>query len=289
METLTEDLPRTLQLGTMLPATPEHLALTLDKCAFEREIKRLDLPRPATLCTLVDSDWMPPSYPFVLKPSSTYKFEAQCGVKATIIQDSQEWRSFDKRLLDQHAFLAQEYLGGASISVCFCTTADGRLARSYATEKVHFGSMRTGSRVATVTRPDAIQLASRFIRGTGFVGFGELEMIDSVRGLVCLELNARPWSQVLMANSIGFPILEMAIGLMSGEEPPECTDGITTPFEWINWDGDLLFRRAMRRAGRPIRPPMSLKRVYAQSFLRDPIPALVYAFTVSRMGPGRFV
>ena len=268
--------------------TPEHLSLTLDKASFEREITRLGLPGPATFCTKVNSEWVPPCYPFVLKPSSTYKLEAQCGVKAVIIRDLAEWRVFDGQVLDQNAFIAQEYLSGASISVCFCTSSLGHLACAYATEKVHYSSMRTGSRVAAVNRPDAIDLASRFIRETGFVGFGELEMIDSTRGLALLELNARPWSQVLMSSSLGIPILEMAVGLMSEEECPESATGGTPALEWIAWDNDFLFRRARRRAGRPIRPPTAAKRIYAQSFFRDPIPALVYALTQSRMGLGRF-
>jgi predicted ATP-grasp superfamily ATP-dependent carboligase len=138
-----------------------------------------------------------------------------------------------------------------------------------------------------VNRPDAIELAARFIRGTEFVGFGELEMIDSPRGLALLELNARPWSQVLMSRSLGIPILEMAVKLMLEEDVLDFATDSTAPLEWIAWDNDLLFRRARRRAGLPVRPPMASKRVYAQSFLRDPVPALVYAFTQSRLGPGR--
>jgi predicted ATP-grasp superfamily ATP-dependent carboligase len=288
IEALAGDIQRTLRVGRMLPMTPGHLALTLDKAAFEREIARLDLPRPTTFCTRVDSNWEPPSYPFVLKPSSTYRLEAQCGVKALIVQDSKEWRAFDDAVLSQNPFLAQEFIGGASISVCFCTTTQGHLARAYATEKVHYSPMRSGSRVVTVNRPDAIELASRFIDETGFVGFGELEMIESAHGLVLLELNARPWSQVLMSKALGIPILEMAVGLMSGEEIPKCSADNTSPLQWIRWDSDLLFRRAMRRAGRPIRPSISSRRIYAQSFLRDPLPAVVYALTESRLGPGRF-
>jgi predicted ATP-grasp superfamily ATP-dependent carboligase len=289
IEALASDIQRTLRIGRMLPMLPEQLALTLDKAAFEREIARLGLPGPATFCRRVGSEWIPPTYPFVLKPSSTYRLEAKCGVKAVLIRDKREWLSFDKSVLGCNSFIAQEFLDGASISVCFCTTAQGHLADAYATEKVHYSTMRTGCRVATVSRPDAIDLASRFIRDTGFVGFGELEMIDSMRGLALLELNARPWSQVSMSNSLGIPILEMAVGLMSGMEVPEHGASNSQPLEWISWDSDLLFRRAIRRAGKNIRPPMAHKRIYAQSFLRDPLPALVYALTVSRLGPGRFV
>jgi predicted ATP-grasp superfamily ATP-dependent carboligase len=271
----------------MLPKTAGHLELTLNKAEFARELERLGLPGPTALCTKVDSDWVPSSYPFVLKPYSTYKLEDRLGVKAVVIRDPNDWQNADKRLLGESTLLAQEYLDGASISVCFCTTVQGRLDRAYTTEKVHYGSMRTGCRVATVNRPDAIDLASEFIQRTGFVGFGELEMIDSTRGLVLLELNARPWSQVLMSTALGIPILEMAVHLMSEEKYEEGTTRNIVAVEWIAWDNDLLFRRALRRAGRPIRPPMTSKRIYAQSFFRDPLPALVYALTVSRLGPGR--
>lgn len=192
---------------------------------------------------------------------------------------------FDKRLLVQQRFLAQEYLAGASISVCFCTTRDGKLATSYATEKVHHGIMRTGSRVATVDRPDAIDLASRFVLLTGFVGFGELEMLDSESGPVLLELNARPWSQVQMSDTLGAPILEMAVRLMSGQHLPESVENVTQKVEWVRWDVDLLFRRKMRQAGQSVRPRSAGRRIHALGFFRDPLPALTYAWALSPLGP----
>jgi predicted ATP-grasp superfamily ATP-dependent carboligase len=289
IEALANDLPATLELGKMLPRPASHIALTLDKMAFAREISALNLPRPLTLCGLVDPEWRPSYFPFVLKPFSTYRFEAEHGVKALVILSAREWQSIDKRFLERMPCLAQEYSVGASISVCFCTTQSGQLATAYATEKVHFSSMRGGSRVATVTRPDAIELAARFVRGTGFVGFGELEMIDSERGLLLLELNARPWRQILLSSSLGIPILPMAIELMAGREFAECMQEARTSCEWINWDQDLLFRRAARRQGRPNRALRNAKRVYEHSFLRDPFPALMHAVTISRLGPGRFL
>jgi predicted ATP-grasp superfamily ATP-dependent carboligase len=237
----------------------------------------------------VGPDFIPPVYPFVLKPSSTFRLEAQSGTKAILIKSPVEWQLLDKKLLIEHVFFAQEYIAGASISVCFCSTADGRLAQGYATEKLHYSNMRTGTRVVTINRPDAIQLAAEFVRRTGFVGFGELEMLDSERGPVLLELNARPWGQVLMSHSLGIPILEMAVGLMSGQQFLECITSVTKPLEWVAWDSDLLFRRAQLRAGRPIRASVSSKQIYQYSLLRDPIPALVHALTMSRLGPARFL
>ena len=196
IETLSDDLPGTLELGRLLPAARAHLDLTSDKIVFGREISRLGLPRPHTFRMPVDSDWEPTDFPFVLKPSSTYRFEAKSGVKAAVFRNLMEWQTYDKRLLEGNRFLAQEYVAGSSISVCFCTTSGGKLAGAYTTEKVHFSSMRGGTRVVTVDRPDAIDLTVRFLRGTGFVGFGELEMIDSEGGLRLLELNARPWVQI---------------------------------------------------------------------------------------------
>lgn len=296
IERLAANMTRTLQFGEMLPATAEHLLLTTDKSSFAAAIERLDLPRPRILNPHVDADWIPTSYPFVLKPSSTYRLEAQIGVKAVLIRCAEDWRATDKSLLRENSFLAQQYLAGASVSVCFCTAPGGGLAVSYATEKVHAAEMRTGSRVVTVERPDAIELAAEFVRRTGFVGFGELEMIDTDGGPVLLELNARPWSQVLMADTIGAPILESAISLMSGELPKQVAMPSKTPVEWISWDKDLLFRRALRRKGEQVRSALASKdvaldskHVYAQSFVRDPLPALMHALTLSPLRPGRFL
>lgn len=282
IETLSNNLDQVLKVGRMLPDTPNDLALTLDKTAFDETIESLNLPRPIVFGTRIRPDWTPSVYPFVLKPSSTYRLEVSSGVKAMIVTNPQEWEDLDESVLAGNVFLAQEYLIGASISVCFCTTRHGSLAAAYATEKIHFGQMRTGSRVATVNRPDAIELAEQFVKLTGLVGYGELEMIDSARGLVLLELNARPWSQVLMSSEIDVPILELGLALLSGEDIAPCSTGHYTGLEWMMWDQDLLFRRHLRRTGQPIRPPMATRRLYSQSFLRDPVPAFIYALHQAR-------
>src|SRR5689334_13524316 len=75
IETLAADLPGILKYGWMLPATARDLALTLDKAAFEQEVLRIGLPLPFTFAERVPSNWEPPDFPFVLKPSSTYRLE----------------------------------------------------------------------------------------------------------------------------------------------------------------------------------------------------------------------
>jgi predicted ATP-grasp superfamily ATP-dependent carboligase len=289
IEALSFDLERTLEFGRMLPQSRAHVAITLDKIEFGKQIQANGLPGPEVFCFKVQPDWKPPQYPFVLKPVSTYRFEDQHGVKALHIRTPEQWQALDKSLLCANSFLAQEFLVGPSISVCFCSTRDGRLAVAYATEKIHFGSMRGGSRVATVVRPDAIDLAANFVRNFQFVGFGELEMIDSPRGLALIELNARPWSQVLMSTVLGMPILELSMRLMQDEDPSLDYNHQAQPLEWIAWDSDLLFQLVLRKSGRPIRPPSSFRRVYAISFQRDPLPAFVHALAFSRLGPARFL
>jgi len=287
IDTLSQDLPGVLQCGRMLPSTAEDCALTLDKLFFAKKVDEVGLPQPKLYRDSVSADWVPTAYPFVLKPYSTYKYANVSGVKANVVNNEEEWRALDKQMLCDWEFLAQEFVQGASISVCFCTTGDGRLAASYATEKIHFGIMKTGSRVATVVRHDAIELASEFLRLTGFVGFGELELIDSERGLVLLELNARPWSQVVMSRALKIPLLKLAISVMLGKKLSECSKCGTEPLEWLSWDDDLLFCRRLRRSGKPVRASTTSRRVYAHSFLRDPVPTLVYAFSFSRLRPGR--
>lgn len=233
IDTLAEDLPSVLQCGRMLPATAEHCALTLDEFRFARTVSEIGLAQPIVYQAHVFRGWIPAIYPFVLKPYSTYKYEDATGIKVDVIRDADEWNLVDKRRLDNIAFFAQEYVEGASLSVCFCTTADGRLAAAYATEKIHFGAMKTGSRVATVRRPDAIHLASEFVRLSGFIGFGELEMIDSEHGPLLLELNARPWSQVIMSDALKLPLLKMAIGLMMNKKLEESSKTNADPLEWL--------------------------------------------------------
>ena len=287
IDTLAEDLPSVLQCGRMLPATADDCALTLDKFCFARKVSEIGLPQPVVYQARAWRGWIPEIYPFVLKPYSTYKYENTTGAKASVIRDAAEWNLFDKQILDNVGFIAQEYVEGASLSVCFCTTADGRLATAYATEKIHFGAMKTGSRVATVNRPDAVHLASEFVRLSGFVGFAELELIDSDCGPLLLELNARPWSQVVMSDALKLPVLKMAIDLMLDKKLEESSKVSAEPLEWVAWDDDLLYCRRIRRSGKSVRALTTSKRIYAQSFLRDPIPALIYALNYSRLGPGK--
>jgi predicted ATP-grasp superfamily ATP-dependent carboligase len=147
--------------------------------------------------------------------------------------------------------------------------------------------MRTGSSVVVCERPDAIALAARFVQATRFIGYGELEMLDSPQGPVLLELNARPWSQVVLAEALGEPILEFAVELMLGRERPDWRAREHPKLEWVQWDRDLLFRWAEFRAGRCAARSSATGRVYGISFRRDPLPALVYAVTASPLGPAR--
>ena len=289
IDALSQDLSGVLEYAQLLPATAEHCALTLDKIRFADMVTKIGLPQPIVYQSHVSPEWIPPVYPFVLKPYSTYRYEDTHGVKAMVIRNSGEWRLVDKQMLDDIRFMAQEYIAGASLSVCFCSTTDGRLAGAYATEKIHYGVMMTGSRVATVNRPDAIHLASEFVRLSGFIGYGELELIDSERGPVLLELNARPWSQVVMSDALKVPLLKMAIDLMMQPDHQVSPKFTEEPLEWLAWDADLLHRRMLRRTGKPIRPDTTSQRIYAQSFLRDPLPALIHALNYSRLRPRRLV
>ena len=187
IDVLGRDLQRTRRIGRMLPESPAHLAATLDKLVFGRQVRAQGLPAPEVYSECVSPDWAPPQYPLVLKPYSTYRLEVQYGVKALIIHNREEWQMFAEMFPNQTSFLAQEYLDGPSISVCFCTTVDSRLAGAYVTEKTHYHSMRIGTRVASADRPEAIELTAEFVRRCGFVGFGELEMIEDreLRMLPC--------------------------------------------------------------------------------------------------------
>jgi predicted ATP-grasp superfamily ATP-dependent carboligase len=134
LELLATDLARTLALGRLVPAERAHLDSTLDKVAFTRQMASLGLPHPETYAAPVPDGWQPARFPFVLKPSSTYRLEHECGVKALVFDTPADWERFDRRLLKHHHFLAQACLPGASLSVCFCTTAHHTLAAAYCTD-----------------------------------------------------------------------------------------------------------------------------------------------------------
>lgn len=266
---------RLIACGNFLPHLPEMLALTLNKLAFAQRLPEAGLPIPGIYRERVTEDWSPTRYPFVLKPDSTFRLEEVAGVKAMIVRGEEEWRSLDKTLLRGNGFMAQELVEGACLSACFCTTSRAELAVGYVTEKVHFSVLRTGSRVRTVDRPDVLALCAQFVERTGFVGYGELEFLDSPRGPLFLELNARPWSQVLLSLSLDRPIMDYAVGLLFGEEQPPQTPAPVKPATWIHGLNDLRFRLSKRRAGIELPPDPGGERIYALSLLRDPVPAAV--------------
>ena len=286
---LSENLDSVLQLGTMLPVEQRMLALTLDKVYFYETLAQLRLPVPEIYAVNPTASWQPTSFPFVLKPASTFHLENSVGVKAIVCNSTTDWHAVDYRLLKQQAFVAQELVTGRSLSACFCTDAQGRLVSAYTTEKIAFLPMRAGARVRTLDAPELIALTQQFVTRTGFVGFGELEFIASARGPLLLELNARPWAQVLLSDYIGQPILPHAVKLMTGQAAKGQLAETPPPFEYLLWDRDLLVRRSLRKQGRACPPLTRVPRIQALSLRRDFWPAINYYLRDSRLGPGRFL
>jgi predicted ATP-grasp superfamily ATP-dependent carboligase len=172
--------------------------------------------------------------------------------------------------------------------VCFCTDSQSRLISGYTTVKVTFLPMRAGCRVRTVCAPELIELTQEFVTRTGFIGFGELEFVESSRGPLLLELNARPWAQVMMTEFIGQPILRQAVELMTGQDPTGQVAKQPLELEYLIWDRDLLVRRALRKRGEPRRSLPRVPRVHGISLWRDFWPAVHYSLRHSRLGPARF-
>jgi predicted ATP-grasp superfamily ATP-dependent carboligase len=283
IEAFVQNFEQVKKFGSILPNVLDHMELSTDKIRFGQRLQQLQLPAPTVFTFQVTPKWCPADYPFVLKPSSTYQFEAEWGVKALLVRNEVEWKLIDRDLFHKKRFLAQEFLDGDPISVCFCTTKDSKLATAYATRKVNFPSMGAGTRVRTIRCPEALELAAEFTSRLGFVGFGELEMIATRRGLALLELNARPWNQVAMSRVLGFDILGDAVRLMRGEERSGGRLDRCGELEWIAWDQDLLLRRAMRKPTMREWPSVGTKRVYAISAFRDPIPTLAYYARIGRL------
>ena len=289
LKVLSEHLDSVLQLGTMLPNKQQTLTLTLDKVFFHETLSRLRLPAPEVYSVNPSATWQPKIFPFVLKPASTFHLESSVGVKAIVCRSMADWQSIDYGLLTQQAFIVQELIEGRSLSACFCTDAGGRLVSAYTTEKITFLPMCAGSRVRTVAAPELLELTQEFVTRTGFVGFGELEFIESARGPLLLELNARPWAQDLMSDYIGQPILSHAVQLLTGEIPKGQPAVTPPPFEYLLWDRDLLVQRALRKQRRACPPLTVVRRVHALSLRRDFWPTTNYYLRYSRLGPGRFL
>jgi predicted ATP-grasp superfamily ATP-dependent carboligase len=224
--------------------------------------------------------------PLLLKAVEGQEFALTFGEKAFVAPDLDAAVAGWKRARDRgfHT-IVQELVPDSHEAVWSLFTyigRDGETLASVVGRKVRQGPLRFGtSAVFTSARdPEVHELGLRLLRGAGYTGFAQVELVRDPRDgrLKLLEVNTRPpiWAGIAMGPELG--IASIAYQDLCGDEPqPERTlgDGVT----WLYlakdvWVSAQMARRWELHPREFLRHYVGGKKVRAVFAADDPRPAL---------------
>jgi predicted ATP-grasp superfamily ATP-dependent carboligase len=148
--------------------------------------------------------------------------------KTLIVQDDAGCELLAERLRAEPGgmWLAQTYIAGddeCHVSVAVCMEDSGQAIATFTARKRRqtHGGAGVGTCVVSAHDEEATALAVEFLRTVGYVGVAEVELKRDVRtGLPYLvEVNARLWSQAMLAAACGYNFALMQYDLALGRTP----------------------------------------------------------------------
>lgn len=234
----------------------------LDKERFAALTERTGFPSPTTVrlrnVQQVAHAVAALGLPFIVKPQLRGSGFLAPVPKALVVRDEADCERLAGRLgqQDRCLWLAQTYVPGddaCQISVAVCIDHGGRPAATFTARKRRQGNMGNGVGTCVVsTRDDeATDLAVEFLRAIGYVGVAEVELKrDACSGRPYLiEVNARLWSQTMLAAVCGYNFPRMQYDLALGQTPrPAASDYGTVIWQDVWDDFYWSFRRGAYRA-----------------------------------------
>jgi D-aspartate ligase len=281
-------LPRDVGDAFRATTAPADVLRTLiDKGSFATAAERTGVPIPRTvpvagpddLDALSDEEL--PGY--FLKPCDSERFNARYRRKGLALQDRVSARADVERLTAEgYALVLQEYIPGPTTAHVFLdgyVDRTGRRRACLARRRLRMYPPRLGNSTLSVTialddvRPALTDL-SRLFDDLGFRGFFDAEFkYDGRDGrFKLLEVNARPWWQLELAEACGLDISGLAyrdaLGLALSDGPPYPI-GRT----WVNPAPDLRAWHAVRFRG-PSPPRAFFGGANAVWSVDDPLPAI---------------
>jgi len=214
-------------------AALDVLRSLIDKELFSQVCAEYDVPAPRVLPTTdLDAIEADALQSWLLKPKHSQLFTARFGVKAVQVENRAQATEFLETATDAGLeLLLQEFVPGPPTSHVFL---DGYVDRSgvmracLARRRLRMHPQALGNSTLSVTiRLDevagALDSLRRLLEGLGYVGVFDAEFKHDPRdGLFkILEVNARPWWQIALADASGLDICAMAYRDALGEPLPQ--------------------------------------------------------------------
>jgi D-aspartate ligase len=216
------------RLSTLFPSTvasPDTIALFLDKWLLAQALTKLGLPHPRTILVSTQDDFidLPDSAftNFFLKPCNSYRFGRRFGVKAFRIRDRDDViKRSDQILREGLSVMLQEYIPGPPTAHYFI---DGFIDRAgivralFARRRLRMYPNELGNSTCMLSIPitdvnEAVEILLRLLRSARYRGIFSAEFKYDERDgeFKLLEVNVRPWWYIEFAQSCNVDICGLA-------------------------------------------------------------------------------
>jgi len=212
----------------------------LDKTRFLRWCAEHGFAAPRQYVLQPDGSLQPaPTFPLLLRPETTRHgsgIKVPKAVEATQPESLARWIAVYQRE-GVTPSIAQSLLRPRirQYSIGLVRNRSG-VVRSVVAEKVRSlpEQCAGGTYVVLSRQDDALALAVRAIEALDYHGIAEVEILrdDASGECFLIEINARPWVQLGLAEKAGLNLLAFALGVYHGEN-------LGRPTRWLNFEADL--------------------------------------------------
>lgn len=229
-------------------------------------------------------------YPVIIKPAVMHTFHSQTGKKVFFCADKASLISNYNMILQYipaEEVIVQQFLKGGAKSLysfgTFCANGEvyaGFIANRIRQKPMDFGISTCFAK--TVDVPEIEELATRFLKGTNYFGFAEVEFMydDETNEYRLIEINPRTWKWHSIANILGINLLEMMVKYLQNE-PVEKIISRKPNVGWIERLTDTYVVVGEVLKGKmPLSEYFSTLKMKKQSAVwswKDPMPAVMYA------------
>jgi predicted ATP-grasp superfamily ATP-dependent carboligase len=263
----------------------DMLDICLNKGAFARWCKAVNLPTPLTHLGIRDGIVENARFPLLVRPANTMHNSRELGIpKAVQVFEQRELDDWLARYKEAavEPLVSESLLGRdlEQISVSFARRESQSLFLTARKIRPAADRCAVGTCVELHPDPVAAGLANKAAHLLDYLGVGEMEILldrTSNRHLV-IEINARPWLQYGLAPASGHDFLGLLLDVPNRRTMPRVTEGKT----WINLHDDLFsaFSRSVgevrhgRTSAGAYFASLSKSNVFALLDWRDPAPAI---------------
>ncbi|GAB4518186.1 MAG: hypothetical protein Tsb0010_02430 [Parvularculaceae bacterium] len=209
-------------------AIPGALAVEtlFDKISTRDIAERCDVPiaEGATISGRESAAHLIDEYgaPLALKPRRSYYPDKLYARTNVIIADSEESLAHELARIEPEKYFVEKYFSGIGVGVSVLASS-GAILQAFQHKRVHEPPQGGGSsyRKSAALDPDLYGACARIMEALDYTGLAmfEFKKNDDTDGWILIEVNARPWGSIPLAQSVGvdFPYRLYRL-LVEGEE-----------------------------------------------------------------------